>query len=718
MNKQLKMDLHIHTPASKCYLDEKTDETYMNILKEAVKKNVNIIAITDHNTIAGYKHFFEIKDSLDNEKNILSQYQNETETIKNRLKAIEEILDLYKKVWILPGVEITLNPGVHIIVITSNDRADDLSCLLDDIGYNDNMRGADSDGLPNIDIHNFLELPSLNDKIVFAPHIDSDKGIYKELGGLYRADVFKSDIICAVSCNSSTQLEKVQKLIKNDTNYRRNYVWAYLNASDAHRIEDVGKKTSFAKLETKTFEALKNALMNSTEFISDIENQDIEMFIKSLVKRQRAIMISNDNNLQNEFVKVICAALNSEYRCIILGVDKDARIVGTTISRDELDKLVDNSRKDIVNFQNNPVGVITEQLGNARYVHVVLLKNPATALCYIKSSDEVYVYSKETRKAKISDIEYIVQNRLLSGLEKFQEKNDNTISEIKDNLNTVQYPVEKYKLFKTLENGMRYLATLVKYKHVESMNNPNMWDTFRVGNANGAVFMAKNEEVVLDYAVLRFSCPRSCNEYSEEILNNMFIVNSSCLVITNKGGTYLLEIDETDKSKYYLDSEADYLCIKITDEQTLNNYTLIAWLKSKAFLWYITRLTGTTKLYLPRVYNSIIVPNLKCLNPKSEVEKISKKILEAEKSFLKEKDLIESNAQNDMENEEKYIDELNNLINIYNSTVNGMVNQIDEIIFNELRINERQKDIINNDLVAFGLAVQLLEDDNNPVPAN
>lgn len=713
MNKKYKMDLHIHTPASKCYLDEKTDETYLKILREAVKKKLDIIAITDHNTIAGYKHFFDIKEALDNEKRILTEYKNETDTIKKRLEIIDETIELYNKVWILPGVEITLNPGVHIIVISSNECADELSVLLDDIGYNDDMRGADSDYLPNLDVHSFLELQSLNDKIVMAPHIDSNKGIYNELRGLYRAEVFKSDVICAVTCNSSTQLDKVQKLIKSDPNYRRNYVWAYLNASDAHKVEDVGIKTSYAKLERKSFDVLKNALMNSTEFISDIENQGIEMFIKSLVKRQRVIMISDDGVIKNESDQILCAALNSEYRCILLGVDKDATIIGTTLTEQEIDDLLKNACKNIENFDNSNLGLISEKMGNARFVHVVLLRNLATELCYVKSTDEVYVYAKEKKKAKVADIEKIVQNRLLAGLEKFQAKNDNTISEIKEGLSTVQYPVEKYKLFKTLENRMRYLSDLVDFHHVEIKNNPNIWDTFTVGNACGKVFMAKNEEVVLDNAILRFSCPRSCEEYSEEIINNMFTVENSCLVITNRGGTYLVDKGEGDSCSYYLDSDADYICITLGDNTGLSNYTVIAWLKSKAFLWYITRLTGTTKLYSPKVYNSIIIPNIKCLNQGGEIEKISKKILEYEGSFLERKDSIEEKAKKDGENEEQYLNQINAYVDLHNKTINGMFNQIDEIIFNELQINERQKEIINNDLTAFGLAIQSIEDDGN-----
>ena len=62
MMKSYKMDLHIHTPASKCYAGEKCDEQYIQILKSAVEKQLGIIAITDHNTISGYTHLLEIRE--------------------------------------------------------------------------------------------------------------------------------------------------------------------------------------------------------------------------------------------------------------------------------------------------------------------------------------------------------------------------------------------------------------------------------------------------------------------------------------------------------------------------------------------------------------------------------------------------------------------------------------------------------------------------------
>ena len=56
-----KMDLHLHTPASEDYLE--TGVTSLDFLQKAESKGLDIIAITDHNTVAGYRGLLqEIED--------------------------------------------------------------------------------------------------------------------------------------------------------------------------------------------------------------------------------------------------------------------------------------------------------------------------------------------------------------------------------------------------------------------------------------------------------------------------------------------------------------------------------------------------------------------------------------------------------------------------------------------------------------------------------
>jgi len=253
-----KMDLHVHTPASKCYKGSKNDEEYFEILKNAHKQNLDIIAITDHNSIAGYERLMELRSEIENRLNILSEYKDSATKINDALAEYKEKLDLFDKLLILPGVEVTLNPGVHMLVIAPQKKVSVLSELLDSVGYITGKRGADCDVAIDVDIKNFLSSTLLSELMVIAPHIDSDKGIYNSLSGQFRGEIMRSEVIAAFSCNALSQKEKILSLMKGDVNYKRSFLPAFVNCSDAHSAEDVGTKFSYIKLSTLSYEAIRD----------------------------------------------------------------------------------------------------------------------------------------------------------------------------------------------------------------------------------------------------------------------------------------------------------------------------------------------------------------------------------------------------------------------------------------------------------------------------
>ncbi|MEA2008327.1 MAG: hypothetical protein U9O54_04335, partial [Chloroflexota bacterium] len=51
------IDLHLHTPASADYVQDNV--SYLDILKQAAKRGVDIMALTDHNTVVGYRRMKE-----------------------------------------------------------------------------------------------------------------------------------------------------------------------------------------------------------------------------------------------------------------------------------------------------------------------------------------------------------------------------------------------------------------------------------------------------------------------------------------------------------------------------------------------------------------------------------------------------------------------------------------------------------------------------------
>ncbi len=107
------MDLHIHTPASSDYQEPKV--SCLDVLHRAEARGLEIIAIADHNTVAGYRRMQEEIQQLE----LLEGLGRLTEEEKGRLKEYRRLL---KKILVLPGFEFTATFGFHILGVFSPEK--------------------------------------------------------------------------------------------------------------------------------------------------------------------------------------------------------------------------------------------------------------------------------------------------------------------------------------------------------------------------------------------------------------------------------------------------------------------------------------------------------------------------------------------------------------------------------------------------------------------
>lgn len=109
-----RMDLHIHTPGSNDYLEEGV--TYLDILRQAEIRGLDIIAFTDHNTVAGFAAMKkEIEQLL-----WLDQRGRMEPAEEMRLAEYRRLLG---KIMVLPGFEFTATFGFHILGIFPSETA-------------------------------------------------------------------------------------------------------------------------------------------------------------------------------------------------------------------------------------------------------------------------------------------------------------------------------------------------------------------------------------------------------------------------------------------------------------------------------------------------------------------------------------------------------------------------------------------------------------------
>lgn len=102
------MDLHLHTPASADY--QEPHATYLDLLRKAEFRGLDIIAFTDHNTVAGYAAMMDEIDKL-SYLEALGRAQPEES------RRLAEYRRLLEKVLVLPGFEFTATFGFHILGI-------------------------------------------------------------------------------------------------------------------------------------------------------------------------------------------------------------------------------------------------------------------------------------------------------------------------------------------------------------------------------------------------------------------------------------------------------------------------------------------------------------------------------------------------------------------------------------------------------------------------
>lgn len=100
------IDLHLHTPASSDF--QQPDVKYLEILQRAEARGLDIIAFTDHNTVAGYR---KLQDEI-HQLELLERLNRILPEEQNRLR---EYRRLFESLLILPAFEFTATFGFHII---------------------------------------------------------------------------------------------------------------------------------------------------------------------------------------------------------------------------------------------------------------------------------------------------------------------------------------------------------------------------------------------------------------------------------------------------------------------------------------------------------------------------------------------------------------------------------------------------------------------------
>ena len=165
-----RVDLHIHTPASACYAGPNV--TYLDILRKAGEKGLDVVAITDHNTVTGCAAMAkEIEELM-----LLERLNRLRAKEKERL---EEYRRLGDKILVLPGFEFTATLGFHILgIFAEKTSIRELEYILLDLNIPpDKLDAGSTEVGATTDVLTAYRIIDEAGGLVIAAHANSSHGV-------------------------------------------------------------------------------------------------------------------------------------------------------------------------------------------------------------------------------------------------------------------------------------------------------------------------------------------------------------------------------------------------------------------------------------------------------------------------------------------------------------------------------------------------------------
>ncbi len=418
-----KMDLHIHTPASSDYQQEGV--SYLDILKEAERKGLDIIAFTDHNTVAGYKAMMAEIEDLE----LLERLHRLTDEERRRLEDYRRLLD---KILVLTGFEFTATFGFHILGIFPPDTPiRDLEFLLLKLNIPaEKLDEGSTDVGATTDVLNTYRIIDEAGGIVIAAHANSTHGVALQglsFGGQTRIAFTQDPHLHALEV---TDLEKKGKKTTarffdgSKPEYPRRM--RCIQGSDAHRLTrhphnnkqlGVGDRATEILLESRTFEAIRAVFLGDDFARTRPYRPEAHPFDYIQAAREEGPNIVQEfherYNKRGGYLDAIIADVgafaNTNGGTLYIGVSSDPKVapIGVGQNPNRIVKLL----KEEIATRINPDPHVTVDLQETRGVKVIRITVPkGEEPPYTVDESYIYIRSEaETTMAVRDEIVALVE---------------------------------------------------------------------------------------------------------------------------------------------------------------------------------------------------------------------------------------------------------------------------------------------------------------------
>jgi len=229
---EFRADLHIHSCLSPC---ADLFMTPRNIIEKAASLGINIIAVCDHNSAEN----IAVAESIGKKRGItvipgMEVTSSEEVHVLGFFKSLEQVSDMQAKIYehLQPGENDEEAFGMQVVV----NEEDEV------LGFNRRLLI----GATDLPVNRIIELIHGVQGIAVASHIDREGfGIIGQLGFIPQDAGFD-----ALEISSRTTMDAAAE------NFRMYRAIPWITSSDAHQLEDIGKKTTGFYMNHATFEEL------------------------------------------------------------------------------------------------------------------------------------------------------------------------------------------------------------------------------------------------------------------------------------------------------------------------------------------------------------------------------------------------------------------------------------------------------------------------------
>ena len=262
------IDLHLHTPASSDYQQKGVE--YLDILKQAEVRGLDMIAFTDHNTVSGYRRMQEEIEQLE----LLEKLNRLLPEEKTRLIEYRRLL---AKILVLPGFEFTATFGFHILGIFSPDKPVreiehillNLSIPADHLDEGSVTVGASSDVLTA-----YREINEAGG-LVIAAHANANNGVAMRgfpFGGQTKIAYTQDFNLHALEITDIAKGRRSTQTFFSGTKPEYPRRMHCIQGSDAHRLElepqrkknlGIGERATDVRLQKVSFDDLKDLFISN-----------------------------------------------------------------------------------------------------------------------------------------------------------------------------------------------------------------------------------------------------------------------------------------------------------------------------------------------------------------------------------------------------------------------------------------------------------------------